>query len=95
MENVNKDDNDVQLRLQLEQDRHERRLDWVAVCVLFILVFVSILVVIQAMQPDAPPSFAEGSAWAKTFLTTVGGVVIGVLSRGRFRKSDRPQKPAD
>jgi hypothetical protein len=89
------DTTEVELRMQLEQDRHERRLDWVAVAILGILTLVSIWMLWQIMSSSSGPSpqAAEAGAWAKTFLTTLGGVAIGVLARDRLRRGRQAQTP--
>jgi hypothetical protein len=83
----------IDLRLQLEQERHERRLDWVAVAMLSILTLVSVWMLWQMMSSSSGPSpqSAEAGAWAKTFLTTLGGVALGVIARDRFRRGRQAQ----
>lgn len=83
----------VHFRIQLERERHERWLDWVAVGVLGILTALSIWIIFTMMSAtisgNTPQGLAEAGAWSKTFLTTLGGVAIGVLGGGRFRRGGR------
>jgi hypothetical protein len=81
--------------MQLEQERHERHLDWVAVAMLGILTLVSVWMLWQMMTSSVGPSpqTAEAGAWAKTFLTTLGGVALGVLARDRLRRGRQAQSP--
>jgi hypothetical protein len=86
----------IDLRMQLEQERHERRLDWVAVAILGILTLLSIWMLWQMLSSSSERSsqVAEAGVWAKTFLTTLGGVAIGVLTRYRFRRGRQGQTPS-
>ena len=88
----------IDLRTQLEQERHERRLDWMAVVILGILTLVSIWMLWQMMpmmsSASGPsPQVAEAGAWAKTFLTMLGGVAVGVLAGDRLRRGRQAQTP--
>jgi hypothetical protein len=96
----------VALSLQLERERHERRLDWVSVAILSVLTGLSIGIVFQSMHtetnnnPAAERAAAEASAWGKTFLTTLGGVAVGVLGRSRISlpkpiKATEPETPPE
>lgn len=100
MEKVPVDYEQLTISLQLERERHERRLDWVSVAILGVLIALSVGIVFQSMStethndPAAERAAAEASAWGKTFLTTLGGVAVGVLGRSRA-SLPKPRPPAE
>ena len=82
----------VTWKIVLERDRHDRRMDWVAVAILSILVVLSLHIIYSKMSGSA--GHEAGFEWAKTFLTTLGGVAVGLLGRRRQRESG-DLKPAE
>ena len=96
---------ELELELLKVREKHERWLDKVAVCLLIGLAIVSVLVLGFYMIGGAFEWYAKKDdnaiSWAMTFLTTLGGVTIGVLARSaRSKLSDQrdaesANQPAD
>lgn len=84
-----KEESEIKAQVLLDRERHERRLDWVCVGIVLTLVSLSFYIVLKLMN-NAEQTDSESLMWAKTFLTTIGGVAVGVLMRsGPVKKREK------